>query len=149
MSLTPPPYGRPHAIDMKYTSFYIKLLVQRTSGNASMISLQCFETIAYYSFVLLIYTNKKSTFYSVQNYGPKIVNFFAWEENWMTSVGYNFMSGRPHGADHPPSVGVHLSLNISSFLMDVINGWSVTYLCIYSFNGEESWQTATYHISHN
>jgi len=49
-----------------------------------------------------------STFYSIQrrNYGKKYANFFAGEEDMMTSVdsNFNFLYGRPHGARLlPPS----------------------------------------------
>src|SRR6218665_1924419 len=39
----------------------------------------------------------------------------------MTSVGYNFLCGRPHGAESPSSASVHLSLN--PLRVHVINGW--------------------------
>src|SRR6218665_641770 len=44
----------------------------------------------------------------------------------MPSVGYNFLCGRPHGADPLlPSAGVHLSLTSIPLRVDVINGWPI------------------------
>ena len=37
-------------------------------------------------------------------------NFFAREEDRLTSVGSNFLCGRPHGADYLPVRMRHLSL---------------------------------------
>jgi len=33
-------------------------------------------------------------------WSKKNANFFAWEEDRTTSVGYHFLCGRPHGSDH-------------------------------------------------
>src|SRR6218665_1797858 len=56
----------------------------------------------------------------------KDANFFAWEEDSMTSVdsNFNFLRGRPHGAG-PPSP-VHLSLTPSPLRVDVINEWPLS-----------------------
>ena len=53
------------------------------------------------------YWRNISAFYS----SKKNANFLAWEEDRMTSVGSNFLCGRPRGA-YPilPSADVHLSL---------------------------------------
>src|SRR6218665_867144 len=47
---------------------------------------------------------KMSTFYSVQRQysGTKSDRFFAREEDRMTSMGSNFLCGRPHEDDHSP-----------------------------------------------
>src|SRR6218665_1350390 len=53
-------------------------------------------------------SQKKFHLFSVQgrNSGKKGANFFAWEENSMTSVdsNFNFLCGRPHAAGPPPPV---------------------------------------------
>ena len=72
---------------------------------------------------------KISTFYSVQrrNSGPKNANFFAWEADWMTSLGSNFVCGRPQGVfPFPPSTGVHLSLTPPPSRVDAINAFFLT-----------------------
>ena len=59
----------------------------------------------------------------------KDANFFAWEEDRMTSVdsNFNFLCGRPHEAWPPPPVHMRppepepLPLRV-----DVINGWPHT-----------------------
>jgi len=78
----------------------------------------------------LYYTNlcrrKIFTCYSVQrrNSGKNDANFFAWEEDRMTSAdsNFNFLCGRPHGAWPPSPVHMRppepLPLRV-----DVINGW--------------------------
>jgi len=105
MSWTPSlPCGRPHAVDMKYTPLswngYYNDFPDLTLKFDSMI-------VIYLKLLLVIYiTNlhwqKISTFYSVQrrNSGKNDANFFAWEEDRMTSVNsnFNFLCERPHGA---------------------------------------------------
>ena len=62
-----------------------------------------FETIPLVTHTTSLYRQKISTFYSIQrqNFGSINANFFAWEKDWMTSVGSNFLCGRPHGAYVP------------------------------------------------
>src|SRR6218665_2119044 len=79
-------------------------------------------------YITNVYRRKISSFYSVQrlNLVKKYTNFFALEEDRMTSVDYNFsfLFGRPHGAGPPPpSTCVHLNLTSSPCRVDVINGW--------------------------
>src|SRR6218665_3421681 len=67
----------------------------------------------------------------------------------MTSVGSNFLCGRPHGAYPPPPTGVHLSLIPSTLRVDVINGWPL-YIIIMSakstLQSDELWGVIKYRI---
>src|SRR6218665_2700229 len=99
---------------MNYTSL-LKRLVQLPSGNKAEIRLyECnlFKTVLLVIYITNLYRRKFSTFYSVerQNSDKKDTNFFAREEDRMTSVDsiFNFLCGRPHGAS-PPSPGTHAS----------------------------------------
>src|SRR6218665_2624177 len=61
-----------------------------------------FQTVLLVIYITNLYSRKISTFYSVQrrNSCKKDTNFFAREEDRMTSVdsNFNFLCGRPHGA---------------------------------------------------
>jgi len=90
---------------------FLKRLVQwpsRPKAGIRLYHCNLFKTV-----LLVIYINlwKISTFYSVQrgNSGEKDANFFAWEEDSMTSVDFNFnlLCGRPHGA-WPPITPVRM-----------------------------------------
>jgi len=50
--------------------------------------------------MLLIYITEKFQLFIPSKDGKKDTNFFAWEEDRMTSVdsNLNFLCGRPHGA---------------------------------------------------
>src|SRR6218665_668670 len=57
----------------------------------------------------------------------------------MTSVdsNFNFLCGRPHGAEPlPPSTCVHLSLTPSPLCVDAINGWPLWIKGSYFLLGE-------------
>ena len=70
-----------------------------------------FKTVLLVIYITNLYPWKISTFYSVQrrNSGKNDANFFAWEEDRMTSVdsNFNFL------CDLPPFTCVHLSLTPS------------------------------------
>ena len=81
--------------------------------------------------LLVIYIVETFSLFSVKrrNYGKKDANFFAWEEDSMTSVdsNFNFLCGRPHGAGHPPPP-VHMRPPEPDPLhVDVINEWPLSY----------------------
>jgi len=119
----PPPCGHPHAIDLKYTS------LSRNSyyNDLPDLKLKCdcnlFIIVTFWNYTIIyianLYWRKMSTFipYKDKILVPKNSNFFAWEEDRITSVGCNFLCGRPHGADPSPlSTCVHLSLTPSPFV---------------------------------
>jgi len=71
------------------------------SWNATKYHCNFIEPILLFIYITSLYWQKMPTFYSIQrrNFDPKNANFFAWEHHRMTSVGYNFLCGRLHGAD--------------------------------------------------
>ena len=64
------------------------------------------------NFHFLVRPNKK--------FWSKATIFF--EEDRITSMGSNFLGGRPHGADSYISAGVHLNLT-PPLRVAIINGW--------------------------
>jgi len=130
-SLTPPsPCGRPHAIAIHIALQKQLVGLQWPSGPKAKMRLnyQCnfFETILLFIYITSLYWQKISTFYSIQrrHYDLK-TNFFAWEEDRMTSVGYEFsvwtstwrrLSSLVHR--RPPEPNPTLPLRV-----DVISGW--------------------------
>ena len=95
----------------KHTAL-LKQLVQWPPGPKAEIWLcdcNLIKTVLLVIYITNLHRPKMSTFYSVQrrNSGKKYTNFFAWEEDRMTSVDFdfNFLCGRPHA-----STCVHLSL---------------------------------------
>jgi len=89
--------------------------IQWPSGPKAEIRLydcNLFKTVLL-DYITNLYRRKFSTFYSDErrNSDKKDTNFFAWEEDRMTSVDsiFNFLCGCPHEAC-PPSTCVHLSL---------------------------------------
>ena len=100
----------------------LKRLVQwRSEPKAEIRLYDCnlFKTVLLVIYItnLNFYHQKISTFHSVQrrNSGKKDADFFAWEEDRLTSVdsSFNFLCGRPHGAwPSPPSTCVHQSLTL-------------------------------------
>jgi len=85
-----------------------KQLVQWPSGSKDEMRLKyhcnCLK-LYYYFFILLVYILTKNFHFlfcpKTKFWSKKNANFFAWEEDRMTSVGYNFLCGHPHGADTP------------------------------------------------
>jgi len=77
----------------------LKQPVQWPSGLKAEIRLydcNLFKTVLLVIYITNLYRWKISTFYS----GKKDANFFAWDEDRMTSVdsNFNFLCGHPHGA---------------------------------------------------
>ena len=108
----------------------LKRIVQWSSGPKAEIRLydcNLFKTVLLVIYITDLYHRKFSTFYSIErrNSGKKDTNFFAWEEDRMTSVDYNFnfLCGRPHGSWPLP---IHMrppEPDPSPLRVDVINGW--------------------------
>ena len=117
-------YGR-HEIHIAL----LQQLVQwpsRPKAEIRLYDCNFFNTVLLVIFITNLYRQKMSTFYSVQrwNSGKKDANFFAREEDRMTSVdsNFNFLCGHPHGAwpilPSPSTWAWPLPLCV-----DVINGW--------------------------
>ena len=101
-------YGR-HEIHIAL----LKRLVQWPSGAKAQIRLyycNLFKTVILVIYITNIYLRKFSTFYSAErwNSSKKDTNFFAWDEDRMTSVDsiFHFLCGRPHGLDPLPRPNV-------------------------------------------
>jgi len=119
-----------HIVLLKRTASSLHL--QWPSGPKAEIWLQdcnLFNIVLLVIYITNLYLWKISTFYSVQrrNSGKKYANFFAGEEDRMTSVdsNFNFLCGRKHGAWSPSSCP-HASTWAwppSPLRVNVINGW--------------------------
>jgi len=113
------PCGRPHAVDNSTWNTHRSLKTasrlqwsSRPKAEIRLYDCNLFKTVLLVIYITNLYCWKISTFYSVQrqNSGKKDANFFAWEEDRMTSVdsSFNFLCWRPHGA-WPPSPCPHAS----------------------------------------
>ena len=134
----PSPCEHTYVVDMKYTSlswnsFDLPGLKLKVDCNNHC---NLFKNVQLVIYITNSYWRKISTFYSVQRWysSPKEANFFAWGEDWMTSVGFNFPCGCPTWSRPPSSACIHL--NLTPLCVDVINGWPLTTW----WREQESWR---------